>query len=328
MWIKKENNMSTQDLHKITIIKGKDAYFANLTLTEITKKIKRNNENSEMIELDAQNVNKGDIIEALFPSLFSEIKVVILKNTENANKEALQDIENIFYRNKSAENNNALWFLIVVHSGENKGRRILNTLLKYALDVQTIDVNPLKNNKEKEVYVNRFFIKNNKKVDPKGISRLVEAFSSNFDEMMSIAAQIAKDNEKDVITHETIKHYLRGRFESSAFDIAEEVVKKNTNKAIYIARMSLNQGTEPLLIEAAIATKIRQLCTTARGDTQGMQPWIRKKNIEHLRSWNSKEISRATKILAETDQKLKSYGINKKAIIERCIIEVCAIGKT
>ena len=280
-------------------------------------------DSSNHISLDAGDFDLGEITDALAPSLFGGVRILIVKNIQDLSsdiqEELLSSIESI-----DEESLVLLW-----HKGGVKGKATLEKIKKVA--ARTIPVEPLKKESEKIDFLSHEFRTLGRKIEAEALVALVDALGGEIAELVSSASQLASDIPRgEVITVEEINRYHQGRIETTGFDVADAVMSRAHSEAIRALRNALNTGVDPIAITTALSSSIRTLAKVAAsprgvkafelaGQLQ-LAPWQIDKARRQLNNWNPQSLARATVLLAQTDAEIKGASADPIYSLERTII--------
>ena len=150
-------------------------------------------------------------------------------------------------------------------------------------------------------------------------------------EEISKLALYAADSKR--ITEDAVEKLISRSLEQNIFALVDKVVKRDIKEALRIFYDLLKQNEEPIKILAVLSGQFRLIYQvkelTARGYGQkqiaGMlkvHPYRVKLAAGQAGSFSSGDLIRIMDMLAESDLKLKSTGMDKKVVIELFLMQL------
>jgi len=95
---------------------------------------------------------------------------------------------------------------------------------------------------------------------PQAVRALVDAVGADVSELASACLQLLSD-VPGPITEEAVSTYYGSRVNATGFAVADAAIVGRTADALALVRHSLDTGTDPVPLVAALASKLRTLAT-------------------------------------------------------------------
>lgn len=284
----------------------------------------------ERTNLDGADLELGRYGEAVAPSLFSELRVVIVRNLQDVSAEVGEEILNQF-KNLTLDESSSI-HLIFLHRGGVKGKGIVDKIKK--VGALYIACEPLKKESEKSEFVREEFARHGRKISPAAITALVEATGNDTRELAAVCSQIAFDTDvnKSVIDENDIANYYQGRVSATGFDVADAVVAGNPTASLIAFRNAIDTGTDPVMIVSALANSVRALAKVSDAPRNaksfelagklGLAPWQIDKARRQLNKWRPGMITFAINELARADAGVKGAAADPIYALEKSILAI------
>jgi DNA polymerase-3 subunit delta len=307
----------------LVLIQGSEVLLADRAIANIVS----SNSSAQVLNLDAQDIELGVITDALAPSLFSDKRIVVIKETQELLAECSGEI--LEYLDNQDDN----LILILWHKGGVKGKGLIDKYKKYSPDIVLAEA--IKKESDKAEFVRNEFKALNRKITPRAIQALINSLGSDLLELGSACSQLASDVAlQKVIDEDDVAKYQQGRVESTGFDVADAVIDGKTAEALITLRNALSTGTDPVLIVSALASSIRTLAkvsgsskTTSSfqlASSLALAPWQIEKARRQLVGWSENAISRAVITIASVDADVKGAVVDPIYALERAIMSVAS----
>jgi len=302
---------------------GSESALADRALNTLQAQLKE--EGAEITTLFAGDIVLGQISDALAPSLFSERRALIIKDLQDLDEDAREEV--IRYLSQP----DPTMTLVCVHKGGVKGKALVDALKKAKAEVIACD--PLKKEAEKADFVRNLFLDAGRKANPAAINALVAALGDELSELTSAVQQISLDAPAGVITEEMVDKYHQGRIETTGFDVADATMEGNLSTALVTLRSALETGTDPVMITSAIASSIRSLAKVI-GAPRGaksfelagqlaMAPWQIDKARRQLQGWSQQGLADAVRAIAKADAEVKGASSDPIFALEKALAAIC-----
>lgn len=309
-------------LTPVVLIHGSEAALSDRALNEALSLRK----DFERTTLDGSELELGRFSEVIAPSLFSERRVVVIRDLQDVIGEVGEEILASF---EAIDPNTHLIFL---HRGGVKGKGLVEKIKK--LKSEYIACEPLKKQSEKEGFVREEFARHGRKISPAAVVALVNATGSDTRELAAACSQIAFDTNagKAQIDEGDIANYYQGRVEATGFDVADAVVAGDVKGTLITLRQALDTGTDPVMIISAVANSVRAIAKVSDvprnaksfelAGTLGLAPWQIDKARRQLTRWRPGMITFAINELARADYGVKGGEADPIYALERSMVAI------
>ena len=309
-------------LTPVVLIHGSEAALSDRALNEALSLRK----DFERTTLDGSELELGRFSEVIAPSLFSERRVVVIRDLQDVIGEVGEEILASF---EAIDPNTHLIFL---HRGGVKGKGLVEKIKK--LKSEYIACEPLKKQSEKEGFVREEFARHGRKISPAAVVALVNAIGSDTRELAAACSQIAFDTNagKAQIDEGDIANYYQGRVEATGFDVADAVVAGDVKGTLITLRQALDTGTDPVMIISAVANSVRAIAKVSDvprnaksfelAGTLGLAPWQIDKARRQLTRWRPGMITFAINELARADYGVKGGEADPIYALERAMVAI------
>lgn len=309
-------------LTPVVLIHGSEAALSDRALNEALSLRK----DFERTTLDGSELELGRFSEVIAPSLFSERRVVVIRDLQDVIGEVGEEILASF---EAIDPNTHLIFL---HRGGVKGKGLVEKIKNQKSEY--IACEPLKKQSEKEGFVREEFARHGRKISPAAVVALVNATGSDTRELAAACSQIAFDTNagKAQIDEGDIANYYQGRVEATGFDVADAVVAGDVKGTLITLRQALDTGTDPVMIISAVANSVRAIAKVSDvprnaksfelAGTLGLAPWQIDKARRQLTRWRPGMITFAINELARADYGVKGGEADPIYALERAMVAI------
>lgn len=166
---------------------------------------------------------------------------------------------------------------------------------------------------------------------------LVEANGSDLGAIAGAVEQLmAGAGPRGLINDELVAQHFRGRAETSGFTIADAVLAGELDRGLTLLRQSLDVGTPPVFIPAALASGLREIArvSAAAGSrdqtraelakTLQIPEWKLDRAQKLAHSWPDEAIGRAMVAIAEADEGVKGGAVDAVYALEKAVFTIVA----
>ena len=310
-------------MNSIYLFLGSESALADRALTKLLTEVRQ--EQAEVTSIFANEVEPGDISDALSPSLFSERRALVIRDLQDLTEEGKSELVTLL------DDLDPTITLILLHKGGVKGKALLEKIRKMKPEI--ISCEPLKKESEKEDFLRNLFLDSGRKPTPGAVTALMSAMGNDLAELASAVSQLISDTA-GAIDEDAVNKYHQGRVETTGFDVADAVLTGPTPDALLVLRQALATGTDPVMVTSAIASSLRSLAKVSgvsRGAKSfelagqlGMEPWQIDKARRQLNLWPPAAIARAVKAIAIADAEVKGAATDPIYALERALAEIGA----
>lgn len=219
--------------------------------------------------------------------------------------------------------------LIVVHTGGNTGRALVDKARKGAAEV--IECAPVKA-WELPQFVNAEARRAGGRIDQEAAVLVVDAVGSDLRALSSAVSQLLTDTDDGAIRAAHVRRYFAGRAEVTSFSVADAVMSGQTVTALERLRWALTTGVAPVLVSSALAGSLRSLGKYfgARGGVRdadlareiGVPPWKIKDLAKQARSWSPMGVAASVQAVAVADAAIKGAQSDPGYALEQLVLTV------
>lgn len=304
----------------LILLQGSEELLASRSFERVRALLRAAGE-VEVIGFEANAYERGELLLASSPSLFSETKLIEVRALANMNEDFLEDT--LAYAKSPAPDTT----LVMHHSGGVRGKKLLDALK--AAGAIVVDCQPLKRDAEKIDFVNQEFKAAKRRLNSEGARALVAALGSDLSELAAACSQLIQDTT-GAIDQEVVDKYYGGRVEATGFKVADAAMMGRADIALSTLRHALATGTDPVPIVATLAMKLRQVAKVAGARKSagqlaselGMPPWQVQAAQEQARYWNADDLSRCIRLVAEADAQVKGASRDPEYAVERAVTQI------
>lgn len=307
----------------LVLVQGAEALLADRAISKIIA----SNPGAQVITLSADEIEDGVITDNLAPSLFSDARVVVIKEIQDLTSDCSDEV------NDYLENQDENLTLILWHKGGVKGKALVDKIKKAKAEVIVVEV--VKKDSEKSDFIRSEFKRLERKVSTEAVSALIDSLGSDLQELSAACSQLASDVAfSKIIDEDDVRAYQQGRVESTGFDVADAALDGKTAIALINLRNALATGTDPVLIVSALASSLRTLAKVSGQSSSSksfelasilaLPPWQIDKARRQLSGWNEIGLTKAVIAIANADADIKGAASDPIYALERAIMTVCS----
>ena len=307
----------------LVLVQGAEALLADRAISKIIA----SNPGAQVITLSADEIENGVITDNLAPSLFSDVRVVVIKEIQDLASDCSDEVGDYL------ENQDENLTLILWHKGGVKGKALVDKIKKAKAEVIVFEV--IKKDSEKSDFIRSEFKRLERKVSTEAVSALIDSLGSDLQELSAACSQLASDvTFSKIIDEDDVRAYQQGRVESTGFDVADAALDGKTAIALINLRNALATGTDPVLIVSALASSLRTLAKVSGQSSSSksfelasilaLPPWQIDKARRQLSGWNEIGLTKAVIAIANADADIKGAASDPIYALERAIMTVCS----
>ena len=307
----------------LVLVQGAEGLLADRAISKIIT----SKPGAQVITLSADEIESGVITDNLAPSLFSDARVVVIKEIQDLTSDCSDEVGDYL------ENQDENLTLILWHKGGIKGKALVDKIKKAKAEVIVVEV--IKKDSEKSDFIRSEFKKLERKVSTEAVSALIDSLGSDLQELSAACSQLASDvTFSKIIDEDDVRAYQQGRVESTGFDVADAALDGKTAIALINLRNALATGTDPVLIVSALASSLRTLAKVSGQSSSSksfelasilaLPPWQIDKARRQLSGWNEIGLTKAVIAIANADADIKGAASDPIYALERAIMTVCS----
>jgi DNA polymerase-3 subunit delta len=312
----------TELLSPLMLVVGDEELLVSRAVSQVIGVARSADPDVDVRDLEGSQIEPGDLVELLSPSLFAERRVLVIQGAESLSKDVAAEV--LSYVAAPLEEVT----LLVVHTGGAKGKALLGSLQSAA--GRTIAAARLTRPGERRDFLRAELRADGRVVDEEAVGALLEAVGNDLRELASAASQLLSDTDGP-ITVEAVARYHRGRAEANGFAVAERAVEGDLAGALELVRWWSMVKLEHVLVTSALANTLRSMAMVAsagRGPAGGlagqlgMPVWKVEKTQRQVRGWRPEGLVEAFQAVALADADVKGGAVDQDYAVERMLLAV------
>jgi DNA polymerase-3 subunit delta len=279
---------------------------------------------TELRRVRLPDLSPGELDELVSPSLFAQMRVVVLDAAQDAGREVAEAI--LHYARNPIDG----VALIVVHAGGGRGKALAEGLRAAGAVVSSCA--RLTRFEDRVAFVREEVHRAGGRITTEAITALLDAVGSDLRELAAAAAALSADTAGSV-DEAAVRRYHRGRAEVSGFAVAEKVMSGDRAGALEMLRWAMQLGVPHVLIADALADAVRTAArVSASGHADpyrlanmlGLPPWKVKKAMAQARGWQPEGLAQAIQLVAAVNADVKGAAADADYALERAVLALCA----
>ncbi len=315
---------STRDvLGTVTLVTGPEEFLAERAVRSVVEAVRGADPEADHTEIIAGELGAGALAELTSPSLFAATRAVVVRELQELPDGSVDGV--VAYAQEPATD----IALVLVHSGGQKGKAVLDRLRK-------AKVTEVKCPAPKPWELGRFVAGEVRaaggRIDEPAAGLLVDAVGTDLRALAASAEQLAGDVPEGLIDVATVRSYFGGRAEIKGFAIADAAIGGDQAGALEQLRWALHSGVAPVLVTSAFASGLRGLARLvgAPGGLReadlarevGVPPWKLKTLRQQRRGWDQGGLATAITAVAKADADVKGAADDPGYALERMVLSV------
>jgi DNA polymerase-3 subunit delta len=311
----------------IIFLFGQDDYRLKEKLKALIQKFKEKRDKGglSIVKLDGENLTIDEFRKSVFsPALFSEKRLIIIKNlmAKNRNEKLFEEIANYIKKEEKRENV-VIFYETEKPLNEKYHQKFLNLLKKqkYVFEFEPLEKNSLRKWILNEVR------KMSGQISKEAVDYLVNFFNGNLWEIKNeLEKAFAYGNKK--ISLENLQILSEKRKEEKIFALIDALINKDKKRAVILLKEELEKGTPFSQILSMLAHQFR-IILQIKGkkisniyqlaESLGIHSFPLKKAIEQAKKYNLEELKKIYRELLKIDYQLKTLGIKPEILFDLLI---------
>ncbi|MDI5973155.1 DNA polymerase III subunit delta [Streptomyces sp. SL13] len=324
-----KKNASDDLLAPVTLAVGQEDLLLDRAVGQVVAAARAADADTDVRDLTPDALPPGALAELVSPSLFSERKVVVVRNAQDLSADTVKDFK-AFLAAPVEEIT-----LVLVHAGGAKGKALLDAARK--VGAREVACPKMTKPADRLAFVRGEFRAAGCSATPEACQALVDALGSDLRELASACAQLAADIEGPV-DEAVVARYYTGRAEATGFEVADFAVTGRAAEALERLRWALAVGQPLPGITFALASGVRaigKLATAPRnarpGDLArdlGMPPWKIDRVRQQMRGWSADGVSVALRAVAEADAAVKGAAADPAYALEKAVVIIARAARS
>jgi DNA polymerase-3 subunit delta len=209
-----------------------------------------------------------------------------------------------------------------------RGKKLLDTVRK--ADCPEVGCAAITRDADKAQFAVAEFRRAERLIDTDALRMLVEAVGADLRELASACAQLIADTTGK-ITADQVERYYGGRVETTSFAVADAAIAGNTGQALALARHAMATGVSPVVLVAALASKLRILAKVGGARRRGVDPvkdlglapFAVTRAKKEIARWDGNRLGAAIRAVAQADAGVKGAVRDPRYAVEKAILAVC-----
>jgi DNA polymerase-3 subunit delta len=273
-------------------------------------------------EFAAGEMTVGDLLGAVSPSLFGGVRVVVVRDAQDAKKDLAAAL--LEYANAPEPD----VILVASHAGGAKGKALADGLRSAGAAVT--DAARITKARERLDFVRDEIRRCGGKATDAAAEALIAAVGNDLQELAAACAQLVSDAGARLDVADVTRYY-RGRAEVSGYTVADAAMTGDVPAALEALRWALHIGVDPVPIADALADGVRTVARVAsagRGNayqlagTLGMQPWKVERAQRQARGWTPEGLAQAMLVAADCNAAVKGGSDDRGYALEQAVFAV------
>ncbi|WP_326599094.1 DNA polymerase III subunit delta [Streptomyces sp. NBC_01803] len=316
-------------LAAVTLAVGQEDLLLDRVVRDVVAAARAADADTDVRDLAAGELQPGTLAEITSPSLFSERKVVIVRQAHDLTADTVKDIK--AYLAAPIEEIS----LVLLHAGGAKGKGLLDAARKAG--AREVPCPKMTKPADRLAFARTEFRAAGRSATPGACQALVDAIGSDLRELASACAQLAADVE-GAVDEAVVARYYTGRAEASSFTVADRAVEGRTADALEALRWALATGVAPVLVTSALAQGVRaigKLASAPGGMRQadlarelGMPPWKIDRVRQQMRGWSADGVAVAVRAVADADAAVKGGGDDPAYALEKAVVAIARAARS
>lgn len=311
---------------RILLVTGSAELLSDRVVRRARASITAESEDVEIAEISGSLLGPGELASLTSPSLFSSQSAIVVTD--------LQDLVDISAGEllSYAAGPSPEIATVLVHSGANKGKGLLDKLRKITV-VDEVKVVPPKYENEHVTWLRDEVRQLGAVMAEEAALFLVRAVGQDLRALAAAADQLVTTIDKgEVVSLEIVRLYFGGRAGVKGFDIADAAIEGHIPLALEQLRWAEANNVAAVLITSAFASGLRNLARLAAaprglrdGDLAsliGAPPFRVKALRRQLAGWDDAGLARALSLVANADLGVKGGAADPAYALESMVLDV------
>lgn len=325
-----------QNFSSVYLIQGTENYLAELFKSELMKQlIQTEDDQFNYSSFDMEEVPLSLAIEeAETIPFFGDHRLVFIEHpyfltAERKNNGIEHDINGLL---SYLEQPSPTTILVVIAAFEklDERKKITKALKKSAA---VIDINPM-GEKEVRQYIEQTIQSEGYEIRPDAFQQLLYLTDLNLSKIMGELQKLyLYAAQEKVITLDAVKELVPKSLEHNVFDLTNDVLSGNSEKAMQLYEDLILQGEETIKLNAILLNQIRLFLQTKIlaklgyqqaniAETLKIHPYRVKLALQQVRRFELERLETIYDELVENDYKMKTGRMNKELLFELFILKL------
>lgn len=320
MGSKAKITVSTQ-LAPAVFIWSKEPVLADRLVSDLKAQARKKDPNTQFTEISALGYEKGKLAAGAAPSLFQEERFLYIPNLEEGSADLITEVVSLVSHPVPGVS-------LVVRQNKNQINKKITQALKEQ-NLKPIQIEQIKYPSDKLELVRSDIRAAKRTISADAAQGLVDALGSDLRELCAAVAQLISDTTGP-INLSMVERYWGGKKEATGFAVADAAVVGNAAKALSLLRHARATGVEPILVVAALASKLRSLAKiignpNASATELGMPAWQINRIRKEVQGWDEDALAQAICAVAQADVGTKGAVKDADYAAEKAVLTICRL---
>lgn len=313
---------TTDALAPLTLVVGEEDLLVGRAVSAVLAAARSADPDVDIRDLQAGEVQRGDLPELLSPSLFGERRVLVLRAAQDLDKQVATELLACLADLAGQTT------VVICHVGAVKGAAILKSLEKAGARV--LRAPKMTKPGDRRDFLRAELTSTGRTVTEGALTVVLDAVGTDLRELCSAASQLLADTDT-AIDEDAVGLYYRGRADMSGFTVADRAVEGDLSGALELLRYGQATGLAPVLVTSALAGSLRSIAQVASAGNAppaqlasalGMPAWKVDKTRRQARGWRPVGLSTAVRAVAAADADVKGGVADQAYAVERVLLSV------
>jgi DNA polymerase III subunit delta len=308
----------------LRLVLGDEELLVARAVAAAIAEVRRVEPDAAVEEFVAGEMSAGDLNSAASPSLFGGLKVVVIRDAQDARKELAAALLS-FASTPEPET-----VLVITHAGGAKGKAVADGLRDAGATV--VPAARITKHRDRVDFIREEIRRLGGRSGEAAADALIAAVGTDLRDLAAACSQLVADTDGRIDT-DSVNRYYRGRAEVSGFTVADAAIVGDLPKALEALRWALHVGVDPVPIADALADGVRTVSRVASAGranayqlatTLGLPPWKVERAQRQARGWSADGLARAMLVAAECNAEVKGGAEDRGYALERAVFALTA----
>ncbi|MDK7741245.1 DNA polymerase III subunit delta [Helcobacillus massiliensis] len=309
----------------VVLLTGREPLLLQRAADRLRTLVREKDPEVEIHDLQAGDTTPGELRQVTAPSLFGDARFVLIDNLGRANDQLLDALIDYVQQPEDGVT------LVLRHGGEQRGKKLLDTIRKSG--APWVKADPIKKLNDKHAFTLSEFSRARRRIATDAVHALVDAFGSDLAELAATCQQLLSDTQPEPgeeagpITLRDVEALTAGRVETTAFAVADAAIGGKEREALALLRHAELAGVDPVPLVASFARKLRDVARAAApgatAQSVGMPDWLFRNQAREARQWTDRGLAAAIQAVASADHGVKGNERDPHWTVQRMVISIC-----
>ncbi len=295
----------------LTLLVGPEDVLIDMAIADIMAKVRQQHPGALKTEIAiGGDVDSGALAQALAPTLFGDVGVVVITAGEALDEAGVQMLT------LAAAEVDPVNICVVVHAGAAKGKKVLTGLR--ALSPPEISCAAMRKGRDTMSFMGSVMRRHDRRASTEALQVLYDAIGHDPRALAAAISQLCADVEVDPINEDAVRQYFAGVAGVAGYQVADAVWERRVSDALgdvrWLSAVSGKASVGPA-VTAAMASGLRVvvgvhgmpqgMSNDAVAQQVGMPAWKVRTAQAQARKWLPERLAAATVALAGLDVAMK-----------------------